>query len=136
METALHFRIPEWAQGAEIHVNGVHQTGLAEPGRFAAVRREWKSGDRVELEFPLRMRIEAIDARHTDTVALLRGPLVLMAVKPQQQAQAPRVTRLQLLAAKRMSEREWQVKAAGGPVTMLPFTEVGERAYTTYVKAV
>ena len=136
VETALHFRIPEWAQGAEIRVNGARQTGLAEPGRFAAVRREWKSGDRVELEFPLRMRLEAIDARHTDTAALLRGPLVLMAVKPQQQAQAPRVSREQLLAAKRMSEREWQVKAAGGPVTMLPFTEVGERAYTTYVKVV
>jgi len=135
-ETTIHFRIPEWAQGAEIFVNGTRQAGLAQPGRFAAVRREWRSGDRVEVSLPLKMRLEAIDARHTDTVALLRGPLVLMAVKPQQQAQMPRITREQLLAAQRMSEREWQVNAAGGPVAMLPFTEVGERAYTTYVKLV
>ena len=35
----------------------------------------------MELELPLKMRLEAIDAQHADTVALLRGPLVLMAVK-------------------------------------------------------
>src|SRR5208337_3927802 len=80
-ELALHFRIPAWAEGAEIFVNGARQAGLAVPGEFAAVRRTWKTGDRVELELPLRMRLEAIDAQHADTVALLRGPLVLMAVK-------------------------------------------------------
>jgi uncharacterized protein len=133
-ETTINFRIPEWAEGAELFVNGARQTGLAEPGRFAAVRREWKSGDRVELALPLKMRLEAIDARHSDTVALLRGPLVLMAVKQAEQAAAPQMTREQLLAARRMSEREWQVNAAGSPVTMLPFTSVGERAYTTYVR--
>ena len=77
----LHFRIPAWAEGAQIFVNGTRQKELAAPGQFAAIRREWKTGDRVELELPLKMRLEPIDAQHADTVALLRGPLVLMAVK-------------------------------------------------------
>ena len=34
------------------------------------------------------MRLEAIDAQHADTVALLRGPLVLMAVKEKQDGSA------------------------------------------------
>ncbi len=85
-EMTLHFRIPGWAEGAEVYVNGTRQTGLAGPGQFAAVRREWKTGDRVELEVPLKMRLETIDAQHADTVALLRGPLVLMAVKENQAA--------------------------------------------------
>ena len=38
--------------------------GCRLPGEFAAVRREWKAGDRVELRLPLRMRTEAIDAQH------------------------------------------------------------------------
>jgi len=80
------------------------------------------------------MRLEAIDAQHADTVALLRGPLVLIAVKEEQTAPLPKVTREQLLAAKRVSERQWQVNSAAGPVTMLPFTWMGSRPYTTYMK--
>ena len=133
-DLTLHFRIPAWAQGAQIYVNGVRQKGLAVPGRFAAIRRTWNSGDRVELELPLAMRLEPIDAQHPDTLALLRGPLVLMAVKEKEAAPLPKVTRAELLSAKRVSERQWQVTAANGPVTMLPFTWLGSRPYTTYLR--
>jgi DUF1680 family protein len=133
-ELELHFRIPVWAEGASIFANGVLQKGLAVAGQFAALRREWKTGDRIELELPLKMRLEAIDARHTETVALLRGPLVLLAVKQQQSDPLPQVSREQLLAARRVSDRAWEVNAADRTVTMLPFTSLGERPYTTYVK--
>lgn len=133
-ELTLHFRVPAWAEGASLFVNGTRQNGLAIPGQFAAVRRQWKTGDRVELELPLKMRLESIDARHTDTVALLRGPLVLMAVKREQGSPVAKVMREQLLAAQRVSERQWQVSAADGPVKMLPFTSIGDLPYTTYVQ--
>jgi hypothetical protein len=80
------------------------------------------------------MRLETIDAQHTDTVALLRGPLVLMAVKQQQEGPTPNLTRQQLLAATRVSERQWQAASANGPITLLPFVSLGSRPYTTYVK--
>jgi uncharacterized protein len=133
-ELALHFRIPAWAEGASVSVNGKRQIGLAVPGKFAAIRREWKTGDRVELELPLKLRLEAIDPRHADTVAIVRGPLVLMAVKPEQDGPLPKVMREQLLAAQRVSERQWQVNSAGGPVKLLPFTSLGDSPYTTYLK--
>jgi hypothetical protein len=41
-----------------------------------------------------------------------------------------------LLAATRIAERQWQVSAANGPVTMLPFTSLGGLPYTTYLKLV
>ncbi len=132
----IHFRIPGWAEGAEIFVNGARQAGLAKPGEFAAVHREWKNGDRVELELPLRMRLEAIDAQHAETVALLRGPLVLMAAKESQTAPLPKITRQQLLGVRRVSERQWEAPAADGSVTMLPFTSMGSRPYTTYLKVI
>ncbi|MGA2048915.1 MAG: beta-L-arabinofuranosidase domain-containing protein [Terracidiphilus sp.] len=132
-ELTMHFRIPAWAQGAEVYVNGARQTGVAIPGKFAAIRRTWKTGDRVELELPLRMRLAPLDANHANTVALMRGPLVLMAVRESQAATQPRITRVQLLGATRISERQWQMKAANGPVTLLPFTWLGSRPYTTYV---
>jgi len=133
-DLTLHFRIPQWAEGAEIAVNGTRQAVPAVPGQFAGVRRTWRSGDRVELQLPLRMRLEAIDARHPETVALLRGPLALMAVKPRQESPLPRVTRSELLAARRVSERAWQVDSAAGPVTMLAFPWLGDRPYSTYLQ--
>lgn len=133
-EQTLAFRIPAWATGAAIFVNGKRQAGLAVPGKFASVRREWASGDRVELELPLPMRLEAIDSRHADTVALLRGPLVLMAVKERADSPLPRITRQQLLGAARVSERQWQASSAGGPVKLIPFTSVGDLPYTTYLQ--
>jgi hypothetical protein len=98
------------------------------------MRRTWKSGDRVELELPLKMRLEPLDAQHRDTVALIRGPLVLMAVKEKEGTPLPQVTRAGLLSAKRVSERQWRVTAADGAVTMLPFTWLGSRPYTTYLR--
>jgi uncharacterized protein len=133
-EQALCFRIPAWAEGAQLFVNGRRQAVLAVPGQFAVIQREWRTGDRVELEFPLKMRLEAINARHADTVALLRGPIVLMAVKERQESPLPRVTRQQLLSAARVSERQWQANSGSGPVKLMPFTSLGDLPYTTYLR--
>lgn len=133
-EQTLYFRIPAWAEGVSISVNGVRQKGPVEPGRFAEIRREWKTGDRVELDLPLRMRLEPVDSRHPDTVALLRGPVVLMAVKRRQSDPLPRLTRKQLLSAQRLSERQWQAQASDGPVSLLPFTSIGDLPYSTYMR--
>ena len=135
-ELTLYFRIPEWAQGASVFVNGLTQKGLATPGQFAAIRREWATGDRVELELPLRMRLEAIDARHPNVVALLRGPLALMVVKQEQDGSVPKIARKELLAAKRLSQRQWQVNSGSGPLKMVPFTSLGVQPYSTYVNVV
>ena len=132
-ELTLNFRIPAWAVGAEILVNGARQKEPALPGQFAAARREWRNGDRVELELPLKMRLEPIDARQADTVALVRGPLVLMAVKESESAALPKIARERLLAARRVSEREWQASSANGPVTLTTFPWLGSRPYTTYL---
>ncbi|HEX6772452.1 MAG TPA: beta-L-arabinofuranosidase domain-containing protein [Acidobacteriaceae bacterium] len=132
-DRTLHFRIPEWAEGASLSVNGKRQSGAVTPGQFAAIRRDWKSGDRIELELPLRLRLEPIDQQHPTTVALLRGPLVLMAVKQQQDAPLRHLTREHLLAAKRIGQRQWQADSAEGSVTLVPFTSLGDRPYSTYL---
>ena len=126
---AVNLRIPPWAEAASLRVNDKHQEVAA--GSFAVVERDWKNGDRIELELPLKTRLEAIDAQHNDTVALMAGPLVLFAAGDAR----PRATRTQLLAARQIGGRDWQVETANGPVKMLPWTALGkEQAYTTYLK--
>ena len=126
---ALNFRIPAWAEGASISVNGKRAPDAAIPGSFAKVQRKWKTGDRVELELPLTKRLEPIDPRHPKTVALLCGPLVLFAIADA----TPVVTAPQLLAAKKVGKQDWQVETAAGPLKMLPFTAISDEQYSTYL---
>ena len=134
IELTLHFRIPQWADGASIRINGVRRDSGVVPGQFTAIRRNWRTGDRVELELPLKMRVESINTRQPNTVALIRGPLVLMAVKLDEDAELPSLTREQLLGARRDGEQQWRVDSSSGPLTFAPFTHLGERPYSTYLK--
>lgn len=134
-DLTLYFRIPAWAPRAQIRVNGQAQPTPV-PGRFAAVRRLWRSGDVVELLLPLPMRLEPIDPRHPDTVALVRGPLVLMAVKPDIDAAVPVLSRSELLNARRAGASEWRAGTAEGPIILAPFTSLGARPYTAYLHLV
>ena len=129
VEFRLQLRIPAWADGATVAVNGKRVMDSPVPGRFMSIRREWRSGDRIELELPLNLRLEPIDARHAETVALLCGPQVLFPMT----AARPTVSQRQLLAAKRTGEQRWQVDAVAGPLTMRPFTAIGDEPYSTYL---
>src|SRR5271169_4400275 len=129
-EFGLHLRIPTWTTGAAISINGKRQPMSLEPGAFAVIKRQWRTGDRVELELPMTTRLEAIDPQHSDIVALMYGPLVLFPIT----TTAPVVTRRQLLSASPAGSRSWRITSSAAPVTLLPFTEIGDEAYATYVR--
>src|SRR6202166_2333055 len=124
----LSLRIPAWAEGASISVNGKREA--AQAGSFAQVRRHWNSGDRVDLELPMKARLEEVDRQHAETVGLLVGPVVLFAVTDAE----PRVTRAQMLAVNKTDAQNWQVETADGPMKMLPFTAIGDESYSTYLR--
>src|SRR5206468_7434320 len=68
----LKLRIPAWAAGTTIQVNGERQP---EPiaGQFAQIERSWKRGDRVSIRFPLEPRA---GRWFNNSVAVEWGPLV------------------------------------------------------------
>jgi DUF1680 family protein len=128
-EFAVHLRIPAWAEGASISVNGRGVPASVVAGKFATIRRSWRNGDRIEVNLPMRLRLEAIDAQHPQTVALLCGPQVLFAITEA----PPSVTARQLLAARRIGKQLWQVETAGQALSMLPFTAIADQQYSTYL---
>src|SRR5205085_26784 len=73
---SVFFRIPQWADGARVTTNGMRDSRSLQAGTFAKVNRKWKTGDRIELDLPLKMRLQAVDQQHPDTIALVSGPLV------------------------------------------------------------
>ncbi len=140
-EFSVFLRIPAWARGAAVSVSGMRQTLRPQPGAFAEIRRTWKTGDRIELELPFTTRLEAIDARHPDTVAILTGPLVLMAVKSAGRGPAsvdPSTKtwkRAELLAAAQGAAAAHEWAAADGALTLRPFMDIRDEGYTTYLHA-
>jgi hypothetical protein len=69
----LQLRVPAWAVGASIVVNGIAFDGDVKPGTFARVDRLWKAGDVVELHLPM---IPTLHRGFQQSVSITRGPLV------------------------------------------------------------
>jgi DUF1680 family protein len=128
---AVRLRIPGWARSPTVEINGKQVAHPVEPGTFETIRREWRSGDRIELRLPRQLDLHAVDSLHPDVVAVVYGPLVLFAVADD----TPRVTRAQLLAAKRRSAgaSEWLVETTTGPVRLMPFWAIKDELYFTYL---
>jgi DUF1680 family protein len=130
-EFSVFLRIPEWATGARVTVNGTPGERKLMPATFAELRREWKSGDRIELELPLNTQLEPVDAQHPNQVALVRGPLVLMTVT----TPPVHLSRTGLLSAVQSApgSHTWSVRTNSAPVLLKAFPDIGDEQYTTYM---
>lgn len=126
-------RIPAWA-GAKtsIAINGKRVASGPEPGKFVGIRRTWKSGDRMEIEFDMPTVLEPVDAQHPDVLAPMHGPLALFSVG----AVPATLTKQQLLAATQVAagSTDWQVKSAAGALTLRPFAAIRDEHYRLYLK--
>jgi uncharacterized protein len=127
----LYVRIPGWAgTKTAVSVNGRGAESSIEPGKFLALQRSWKDGDRVEIEFEMPLRLEAIDNENPNNVALLHGPIALFAVDNH----SAKLTRKELLSATAVSSSssDWVVKTAGGLLTLRPFSSIMSEGYRLY----
>jgi hypothetical protein len=97
---------------------------------FVRLQRRWLNGDHIQLELELRVRLQPIDPDHANTVAILRGPLVLFAVDWTPAS----VSRQQLLAAERQSEEAaWRVRTSSGVMLFRAFSSINDEPYRTYL---
>jgi hypothetical protein len=85
---SLKLRIPGWAEGATLKINGRDSQRELKPGSYTTLRRRWSAGDKIELELPIKFRlIEAhpnvVELRNS--VAVMRGPIVYCLELPKQQ---------------------------------------------------
>lgn len=72
-------RHPFWAAGeVGVLVNGLPVGASGKPGSYFTIDRTWKTGDRVEMTFPMSLRLEPMpDNPQRD--AILYGPVLLAA---------------------------------------------------------
>ena len=78
-------RIPKWAEGTTIKINGKPSKATIVAGTFARINRRWKKGDVITIEMPMTVdfveghpRIEEV----RNQVAIQRGPVVYCMESP------------------------------------------------------
>ena len=73
--TNLRLRIPNWVKNPSVKVNGESVT--ATPGTYLELKRTWKKGDSIEIDFPMPVERVVGAGTNKDRIAFVQGPLVL-----------------------------------------------------------
>ena len=69
----LRLRIPSFAAGASVKINGKPVDAKLPPGGYCELRRKWRNGEIVELTLPMPVKMHRLH----DHVAFTRGPVCL-----------------------------------------------------------
>lgn len=77
----LLIRVPRWCRKGTVTVNSDTEAGV-KGGRFFPLRRTWKKGDRVTLDFPMELRLVKGRKAQAGRVAVMYGPQ-LFCMNPQ-----------------------------------------------------
>lgn len=75
-QLTINLRIPYWAQGGSLKINGASQPVFASPSSYLTLSRVWKTGDKIELSLPMGLHMQPMPDDET-VQAVMYGPLVL-----------------------------------------------------------
>jgi DUF1680 family protein len=127
----VYLRIPAWVtRAAVVTVNGRPSTAPTQPGTFAALRRTWRPGDRIDLTLPQSFRTEPIDEQHPMTVALMRGPVQYVALNPSSQLDRDRL--ILPASLKQLAAQSFVENYSGNQIVFVPLHTVQSETYTSY----
>lgn len=72
----LYFRIPSWAEGATIQINGDKVDAVAVPDEYIRIEREWKDGDEMVLSMPMNVSVTCW-TENNNALSVNCGPLTM-----------------------------------------------------------
>ena len=72
----FYIRIPRWTKNASFKVNGKDIAVKSESANYLCVNREWKNGDRIEVNFPMEISYRTWQV-NKNSVSVYYGPLTL-----------------------------------------------------------
>lgn len=72
----LYMRVPAWAEGSSVTVNGTDMTASEAAGKYIRIDRTWSNGDVVELKLPMTLNSQVWD-QNNGSVSVNYGPLTL-----------------------------------------------------------
>lgn len=72
----FYIRIPKWTRNATVKVNGKDMDEDLQAGKYLCIDREWKNGDRVEVDFPMEVSVRTWQV-NKNSISVDYGPLTL-----------------------------------------------------------
>lgn len=72
----FYIRIPSWTQNASLKINGKATAVNTESGNYLCIHREWKNGDKVEVNYPMEISYRTWPV-NKNSVSVDYGPLTL-----------------------------------------------------------
>ncbi|MER5544272.1 beta-L-arabinofuranosidase domain-containing protein [Streptomyces sp. NPDC002589] len=127
----LLVRIPGWASGARVKLNGRALPDRPAAGSRLSLDRAWQTGDRVEVTLPMRTTVAAAPD-DPDVQAVLHGPVVLAgAYGSTASSWMPRLDTTSVRQASADPLR-FTATADDETVTLLPIARVHHQHYTVY----
>jgi uncharacterized protein len=127
-------RIPAWAgNGSAVAVNGRRLQEPLVPGTFHKVHRTWNDGDQLALTLDRTLRLEAVDEKHPDLLAVMHGPLALFAIGDRFLP----FKRTELTALRQTAARsaEWRVTTSDGVQQFRPYFAIDSGTTRLYQPA-
>jgi DUF1680 family protein len=70
----FYIRIPMWTENPTVSVNGKSISVKLQPGKYLCLEREWKKGDRVVLEIPMKLS-QSVWTVNQNSRSIHYGPL-------------------------------------------------------------
>lgn len=70
----LYLRIPTWTDNPSISINGIKLQASLEKGKYARLEREWKNGDVVVFDLPMKLS-QSVWQVNQDSRSINYGPL-------------------------------------------------------------
>jgi DUF1680 family protein len=119
----LRLRLPDWCQAPKVRVNGRSEINPRIERGYAVLNRDWKKGDKVELELPMPVqRVAAnpnVKADH-GRLAIQRGPIVYCVEQCDQSEPIPAL----FLPASAELKAEKEKSLLGGAVVVKSMAQV------------
>ena len=129
---AIKLRIPAWARGATLRVNG--RTGKVAAGELATVRSRWKAGDTIDLVLPQPLRTLSIDPENPNLAALMRGAVMYVGLNPWDGIGEQPIDLPGSLSSLSASGQAYRTTIAGRDVVLVPYFTVDTERYHTYFR--
>ncbi|HXJ88299.1 MAG TPA: beta-L-arabinofuranosidase domain-containing protein [Candidatus Binatia bacterium] len=76
VQLGINLRVPYWAEGGSVKINGAALPAFASPSSYLTLNRVWNTGDKIELSLPMGLHIDPMPDDQTIQAAMY-GPLVL-----------------------------------------------------------
>ncbi len=129
---AMKLRIPAWADGATLRVNG--KTENAIPGQLATVRKDWKRGDTIDLVVSQPLRTLSIDSENPKLAALMRGAVMYVGINPWDGIGEQAINLPGALSPVSSSKDVYRTSVEGRDLVFVPYFAVDTERYNTYFR--